>query len=384
MALINDRDVLLTATYPRVLGSEGTVFLLLTSDFQQFDVNAAGVATPTSITFVAHPFQLPQDITTWSVSTGAILTGSGNTRSLAFSSLTTKSATVTATIVSNGVTYAKSLVVSQYHEGIIGIRAKMHVYATGSAWSDATANAAVTAPTMQGDSVTIGNGTSFILTKVYDGTAWNPDTTVIDGSLTVTNSITAASINTSGLTIKDNSGVTIFSATTPLAGTYIANAAITTAKIGDAQITGAKIVDATITNAKIGTAEVGTLTIAGNAVTIPVSANAVAGSQRVDADGEAWAYAVSASITSIGQPIFITWSLSEDSTLSGGTTATFSGTYLFKGETNLGLFPNTGCLQDTPGAGTFTYSIRIRSGGGYTPYYINYAKSTIMLLETKR
>ena len=46
-------------------------------------------------------------------------------------------------------------------------------------------------------------------------------------------------------------------------------AAITTAKIGTAAITEAKIGSAAITSAKIGTAAVGTLTIAGNAVTVP-------------------------------------------------------------------------------------------------------------------
>jgi hypothetical protein len=63
----------------------------------------------------------------------------------------------------------------------------------------------------------------------------------------------------------------------------IQNGAITTAKIGDLQVTGAKIsdasissakiLDAAITSAKIGNAQVDTLQIAGNAVTIPVSAS---------------------------------------------------------------------------------------------------------------
>ena len=47
---------------------------------------------------------------------------------------------------------------------------------------------------------------------------------------------------------------------------------IKSALIQDASITNAKIADAAITNAKIGTAEVSTLKIAGNAITVPVSA----------------------------------------------------------------------------------------------------------------
>ena len=398
MALINDRDVLLQATVPRVLGSEGTVFLLLTSDFQSFDVNAAGVATPSTITFEAHPFQLPQNITTWSVSAGATLTGTGNTRSLAFSDLTVKSATITATIVSNGVTYSESKTVSQYHEGIIGIRNKQHVYAAGSSWSDATANAAVTAPAMQGDEVTIGDGVSFILSKIYDGTAWNPDGSVIDGSLTVTNSITAASINTSGLTIKDAAGITIFSATTPLAGTYIANAAITNAKIDNAAVTTAKIANASITNAlignteitsaKIGTAEVATLNIAGQAVTIPVSAYSASG---VDIGGGGSHVVISAGITSTGAPIFITaTSLVEitDTNNAGATveilrdsTVIYTGLFSPYGQGS-GETVRSSCalsLTDTTSAGAHTYYFQFKSAAAGTSY-----NNSIMLLETKR
>lgn len=58
------------------------------------------------------------------------------------------------------------------------------------------------------------------------------------------------------------------------ASTYIANAAIGTAQIGNAAITSAKIGAAQIGTAHIGDAAVETLTIAGNAVTIPVAASA--------------------------------------------------------------------------------------------------------------
>ena len=401
MALINDRDVLLAATFPRVLGSETTIFLLLTSDYQQFDVAASGVSTPTSITFTAHPFGLPPNVTVWGVTSGAILTGSGNTRNLAFSDLTTKSATITATVTSNGVVYTKSLTVSQYHAGIIGVRDKQHLYATGSAWSDALANSTVPSPAMQGDEVTIGNGTTFVLTKVYDGTAWVAQSNVLDGSLAVTNSISATSVNTNNLTIKDSSGVTIFSATTPLAGTYIANAAITnakidnaaitTAKIGDAQITGAKIENAAITNAKIGTAEVSTLSIAGQAVTIPVSAYTEAELDcAVGAGG--WVTIQSASITSTGAPVLVIFGALLRFVLNSPYTYKVSllrgSTTLYTTESIVNTLYNafSATITDTPGSGSFTYYINVQHTGprsaGDTELFATCR--SLALLETKR
>lgn len=56
------------------------------------------------------------------------------------------------------------------------------------------------------------------------------------------------------------------------ASTFIADAAIGNAQIADAAINRAKIQDGEIVNAKIGTAAVDTLTIAGNAVTVPDTA----------------------------------------------------------------------------------------------------------------
>ena len=81
--------------------------------------------------------------------------------------------------------------------------------------------------------------------------------------------VTAAKIETG--TITAASGVIADAAITTA---KIADANVTTAKIADANITSAKIGSAAITQAKIGTAAVDTLQIAGEAVTIPSSANA--------------------------------------------------------------------------------------------------------------
>ena len=110
---------------------------------------------------------------------------------------------------------------------------------------------------------------AFSQDKYWSGSAWSVGGVQVNGNMLVDGSLAAGKIDTRGLTIKDRNGLIVFSAGTPLGGTYIADAAITSAKIGDAAITTAKIGDAAITSAKIGSAEVGTLNIAGNAVTVP-------------------------------------------------------------------------------------------------------------------
>jgi hypothetical protein len=115
--------------------------------------------------------------------------------------------------------------------------------------------------------------------------------------------LTAAQIDSRGLSIKDASGNIILAAGSPLStsnisglggfafigsitstnistfiasaaigSAYIANAAITNALIENGAITSAKIGDAQITNAKIGDAQVTTLKIGNENVTIPRSA----------------------------------------------------------------------------------------------------------------
>jgi hypothetical protein len=115
--------------------------------------------------------------------------------------------------------------------------------------------------------------------------------------------LTAAQIDSRGLSIKDASGNIILAAGSPLStsnisglggfafigsitstnistfiasaaigSAYIANAAITNALIANGAITSAKIGDAEITNAKIGDAQVTTLKIGNENVTIPRSA----------------------------------------------------------------------------------------------------------------
>jgi hypothetical protein len=165
----------------------------------------------------------------------------------------------------------------------------------------------------------------------------------------------------------------------------IQNGAITTAKIGDLQVTGAKIDDATITsakiqnaaitNAKIGTAQVDTLQIAGNAVTIPVSASASGNSVTANINVPA-----NTAISIVG-----TISGSQ----YGGQLRVFrDGSEIFSSNTFAQGFSSTGfvsvavtgpitasLISVAPTAGTYSFNLSYTSGA---------ASATILLLATKR
>lgn len=100
--------------------------------------------------------------------------------------------------------------------GVDGTRGAGQFYATGNSWADVTAINTITAryPTgpITNDTVTISNGTSFAMTKVFDGAMWTAPGTVVDGNLLVSGSVSAAKINTNGLTIRDSAGNIILDA----------------------------------------------------------------------------------------------------------------------------------------------------------------------------
>ena len=100
--------------------------------------------------------------------------------------------------------------------GVDGTRGSSKFYAVGSAWDDNVANNAVLAVYPAGkvtnDEVTISNGSTYAMTKVWNGSAWVAPGTVIDGNLLVSGSVSAAKINANGLTIRDPSGTIVLDA----------------------------------------------------------------------------------------------------------------------------------------------------------------------------
>jgi hypothetical protein len=84
------------ATGPQGPAGATAKLVVITSDAQVFKVDKAGANTPASITFTATGQNLTGS-PSFSVTSGATLTGTGNTRSLAYSGLTTDAATITVT-----------------------------------------------------------------------------------------------------------------------------------------------------------------------------------------------------------------------------------------------------------------------------------------------
>ncbi len=85
-------------------------------------------------------------------------------------------------------------------DGADGARGSITLYASGSSWSDSTANSAISAATgsatkIIGDTVTISNGSSFAATKYWSGSAWVNPGVVIDGNLLVSGTVSASVIN---------------------------------------------------------------------------------------------------------------------------------------------------------------------------------------------
>lgn len=117
-----------------------------------------------------------------------------------------------------------------------GLRGSLNLAITAASWTDAAASQAVWtalgkagSPStnnhlVAGDTVTASNGTSpptFIQTKYWSGSAWATMGVTINGNLLVDGSITAAKVDTRGLTIKDGSGNIILSSGVPLEWQYL-------------------------------------------------------------------------------------------------------------------------------------------------------------------
>jgi hypothetical protein len=198
-----------------------------------------------------------------------------------------------------------------------GLRGSVQLAASGSFWSDATARQAVwqalgnsgSAPNTNhlvvGDAVTISNGFDFTQTRHWMGAAWLIPAAMINGDLLVDGTVAARKVDTRGLTVRDNYGNVILDAN-GLDAQWLRNlraaqvnglgplATKDQARIGDTvafpdgttmntsdfinrlqRITsnniGVFMDTAAIGTAYIGQAAVGTLQIAGNAVTVPTA-----------------------------------------------------------------------------------------------------------------
>lgn len=136
---------------------------------------------------------------------------------------------------------------------------------------------------LTGDQVTFTNGVSFVYTIVYNSStsSWETPDTVIDGSLLITGSVTAAKINSNGLSIRDTNGNIILSAGVPLTSTYL-DTSITNS-ISAAQST-ASSAQTSANNAQIAAGSA--ITAANTAQTTATNAASAASNAQTSADGK--------------------------------------------------------------------------------------------------
>jgi hypothetical protein len=223
----------------------------------------------------------------------------------------------------------------------------------------------------------------------------------ITGSNIAGNTITASNIAANTITASQIAASTIsaanMAANSITAGNAaIADAAVTNAKIADAAITTAKIGNAEITTAKIGTAQVDTLQIAGQAVTIPISAFTVGSIAAFNNLTTSWKTVQEITFTADGSPIYITTSGSATQGTAVGI-GTYNASFRISrapasGGTPTGLTTNSVGnpalnITDSPTPNTYNYFLQIlnpydTSGAGeVTPTISN---RSMYALETKR
>lgn len=168
---------------------------------------------------------LPTGNTTYTFATG-VLTGLNNGWSQDLPSngggyLHTSAATAVGNGPTDTIAGTEWAAASLMSQDGSGTRGAGHYYASGTAWSDATADATTPGSNVTQDRVTISSGT-FVMTKYWNGSSWLPDGTVIDGNLIVTNSITASKINANSLVLRSAGGTPLVGEGTPLAASLAA------------------------------------------------------------------------------------------------------------------------------------------------------------------
>lgn len=309
--LLNARDSLLQAASSRFTGA--TVAISAGATTSLVIAVGATVANPSSIALQANTNGYTTPSYTWSYRFGTsgsftALTGSTNTLTFACDSAFLTAAGTntiiqfkvvvaeTSGLVVNGSEYTLAIPIlregASGTAGAAGIRGTRQLYSSNSAYTstytylsnsagaasyaaratdliaNATTGSTPTTP-LSGDTVTFSNPTSgseYVYTITFDGTYWTTPGQVIDGSLLVTGSVTAAKINGNNLVIRDASGVAILSANDKLDGSvYIKDASVGNVQIGNtiqsetyvANTAGWKI-------DKLGNIEVSSLTARGN------------------------------------------------------------------------------------------------------------------------
>ena len=224
--IVNERDKILQAASERLVDvvlpgniiPEGLKGITLSPSSAFFKFNATETsADPLSITFTLNRKYLT-NAASWSVVTGtATLTGSGDTRSLAYSNISSDRVVIRATVTQDSVTYTAESIVTKVKDGLNGTdgssgtngrRGSVDLYKYSASYPPANftteANAVVLAQTgsstkYAGDKVTLYNNVGYSETKYWDGiSAWVTGQ-IINGNLLVTGTVTSNAIGTNEL-----------------------------------------------------------------------------------------------------------------------------------------------------------------------------------------
>lgn len=277
--------------------------------------------------------------------------------------------------------------------------------------SNAEVTAVIGRNPVAGDIVTVSYNVGNNAVVYRYTTNWVTQATYLTGSLIVDGTITGSKVSAGTITGTNIAANTITAANiaaNTITASKIAAATITATQIASATISAgnmaansitaanAAIADATITTAKIGTAQVDTLQIAGQAVTIPVSAFTVGSIDAFNNTTVSWKTVQEITITATGNPIYI----STSGSATQGSTPT-QGTY--NAQFRISRAPSSGGtptalttnsvgnpalnVTDNPANNTYNYFLQIlnpfitTAGGTVTPAISN---RSMYALETKR
>ncbi|HEY0063155.1 MAG TPA: hypothetical protein VGC21_13620 [Telluria sp.] len=206
-AIANARDKILQAAPSRTTNSPNAA-LFLTANAAGFHVAAGGAFDPATITFTAAKVSLDGLIVFTAF--GATLSSvTDNTAVIAYAAMGGTTATVTATVVENGVTFTQTCTITKIFDGAAGSngtpgtngsRGAGHYYIVGNPWTDALGDAATPGANVVDDVVTVYTNGVYVREKRWNGSNWVDQGTVVDGNLLVTGSVKAAALDAYAVT----------------------------------------------------------------------------------------------------------------------------------------------------------------------------------------
>lgn len=122
---VNDRDLFLAQAATRDVDPRAAKYVLLTPTTPIFRVSSSGVGYPSTIDLTALLVNLPDTATIqFAIGSGGSLTGTGLTRTLAFSSMTTDTVSVNVSVSYLGQTYIDTKTISKVADGSSGTGTK--------------------------------------------------------------------------------------------------------------------------------------------------------------------------------------------------------------------------------------------------------------------